>query len=430
MKRIIAIVLVSLLTISFLSFAGAILIYGNEITEKLLGPEIAELLAVDPNKCRHRYVDGVCSRCGQECAHDWDENGTCRICKVTCKHDGYESGHCDKCGLSCDHEWKNGVCSVCGFACRHPSHGVKDHLCDFCGKLVTHQYVSGRCAVCGSTPKFYYTDLPDRFYTPCDEAGQTFKIQYSSKTVSTGEKLTRTASIYLPYGYDENKQYNVLIMVHGLGGNSNQMINQTYSYDNRDYNLKYLYDHMIKERLCEPFIGVGINTRGGASDEELYYEQIAYELKNDLLPYIVRHFGTYAEGDTLEDIVAARRHFGMCGLSMGSIYTYKTGLELCLDIFGNFGPFGGAYNYEPVVTGMNTGRSAEMPIYCLVAGCGTQDGSGRLHYEAHQYILKRCSTRLRTGINCWYLSPDYGHEYRAFHILMYDGLQVMFQDLE
>lgn len=70
-------------------------------------------------------------------------------------------------------------------------------------------------------------------------------------------------------------------------------------------------------------------------------EQFVRELREDILPFIVQNYSTYAADGSAEAISAARDHFAYAGLSMGSIYAYNSVMPLCLDLFAWFGCFSG-----------------------------------------------------------------------------------------
>ena len=51
-----------------------------------------------------------------------------------------------------------------------------------------------------------------------DDGGTVEHITYPSHDYAkNGEEITKEANIYLPYGYSEDKQYNVLYLMHGIG---------------------------------------------------------------------------------------------------------------------------------------------------------------------------------------------------------------------
>ena len=102
-------------------------------------------------KCTHEnYVDGICGECGLGCAHENYTNGTCDVCGVKCAHDDYTNGVCDECGVKCAHEdYSNGVCDECGVECAHEAY--TQGICDVCGMECPHEHYTGSvCDECGS----------------------------------------------------------------------------------------------------------------------------------------------------------------------------------------------------------------------------------------------------------------------------------------
>lgn len=61
--------------------------------------------------------------------------------------------------------------------------------------------------------------VPEGYYNPAEHQGTLEKLEYQTwESFSYEEhtqKLTKTAWVYLPYGYTEQQQYNVLYLSHG-----------------------------------------------------------------------------------------------------------------------------------------------------------------------------------------------------------------------
>ncbi|MBQ2687867.1 MAG: hypothetical protein IJF52_04490 [Clostridia bacterium] len=45
----------------------------------------------------HKWTDGVCENCGENCSHIWAD-GVCTNCKLVCQHN-FENNVCTNCGL-------------------------------------------------------------------------------------------------------------------------------------------------------------------------------------------------------------------------------------------------------------------------------------------------------------------------------------------
>lgn len=61
--------------------------------------------------------------------------------------------------------------------------------------------------------------IPEDYFHPASEQGRVERLDYQTYESMSYEdqatRLTKTAYVYLPYGYDEGKQYNVLYLMHG-----------------------------------------------------------------------------------------------------------------------------------------------------------------------------------------------------------------------
>lgn len=54
----------------------------------------------------------------------------------------------------------------------------------------------------------------------CEHPGIVEHISYKTKAYATDERtVEKQACVYLPYGYDPEKQYNILYLMHGTGDN-------------------------------------------------------------------------------------------------------------------------------------------------------------------------------------------------------------------
>ena len=82
------------------------------------------------------------------------------------------------------------------------------------------------------------TKYSSRRYKQC---GTIEHITYPSYDYfGDGSALEKPANVYLPYGYDETKQYNVLYLMHGIGGDENEwgMVGNTSQ-------IKMIMDNLI-----------------------------------------------------------------------------------------------------------------------------------------------------------------------------------------
>ena len=162
--------------------------------------------------------------------------------------------------------------------------------------------------------------IPEKYQQKrADEAGVIEHIRYPSKDYFlAGKEITKEANVYLPYGYSRDKKYNVLYLMHGIGGDEAE-----WGMVDEDSLVKRMMDNLIYYKEIEPFIVVTPNGRSTencareGSDYNSFYV-FGKELRSDLIPYMEAHYSTYAvEGDPS----ASRMHRAMAGLSMGGMQT-------------------------------------------------------------------------------------------------------------
>ena len=69
------------------------------------------------------------------------------------------------------------------------------------------------------------TAVPLLYSRPAKNQGKVERLDYTSKDyVRDSKAITKTAYIYLPYGYDPNgtTRYNIIYLMHGWGGTAGE----------------------------------------------------------------------------------------------------------------------------------------------------------------------------------------------------------------
>ncbi len=185
--------------------------------------------------------------------------------------------------------------------------------------------------------------LPGNYFRPIENCGKVIRFEYDTNTYDeTNTPLHKFCYVYLPYGYSEDKKYNILYSVHGGEGNIEAYLGNC----EKPSPIKICIDNMIANGDIEPLIVVS----------PTYYNQVSFagniggsadiignfhnELSRDLIPAIEKNFSTYAENVTPEGIEASRRHRAFTGFSMGSLATWVTFLNN-LNEFAYFMPTSG-----------------------------------------------------------------------------------------
>jgi S-formylglutathione hydrolase FrmB len=155
----------------------------------------------------------------------------------------------------------------------------------------------------------------------------------AGRETAGGNAITKVCSIYLPPGYDAmdaDTRYNVLYLLHGVGGDHNEWLLGNGKSDG-NFILCNLFDKLIANGDIEPLIIVFPNGRSAhdwsdrafspAGTNLLGFYYFDYELRYDLIPFIETNYRTCADIRDLtpEGIRHNRLHRAIAGLSMGGM---------------------------------------------------------------------------------------------------------------
>ncbi len=171
------------------------------------------------------------------------------------------------------------------------------------------------------TENMTYREAPGHYLSGCNQSGRIIKETYPT---SNGQN---TLNVYLPYGYDENKMYNIFYLMHGGGENENTIFSD-------DVNLDLILDHMIMNGELDPLIVV-TPTFNKTSAQTFYNE-----FRESVIPFVEGKYSTYAKSTSAADIAASRMHRAFGGFSMGSCATWAVACH-CMDICGYYMPLSG-----------------------------------------------------------------------------------------
>ena len=229
---------------------------------------------------------------------------------------------------------------------------------------------------------FATTLIPVEWFADCPEPGSVYSVFYNATDYSTGMPITKKMDVYLPYGYSNLYQYDVLILTHGAGCDENYWFSQEQTYNGVPVSAKNLIDNMIYTKSCRQLIVVSCSCRNDISccgsfydANQLYLEghQMSEELKKDILPFLAESFSTYAESSTPESLIAAREHFAFFGFSWSAMFGYTHILPEDLEYISWYGLIAPSImslkNVLPVVAEKNK----EYPISYLYTSVGSTD---------------------------------------------------------
>ena len=138
-------------------------------------------------------------------------------------------------------------------------------------------------------PDLQYKKAPDTYRKDCPQQGKVEKVSY--KTTVYGNNIDKSAYVYLPYGYDSSKQYNIMYMMHGGGGNESSIFIESTV-------MKKYLDWMIMNKDIEPMIVVTPTFNNAAgSDMTANAKNFWNELAKDVIPAIESKYSTYAKNE-------------------------------------------------------------------------------------------------------------------------------------
>lgn len=274
------------------------------------------------------------------------------------------------------------------------------------------------------------TATPGKYYLPVKTmGGKIEKITYTAHDyLGDGEGVEKNAYVYLPEGYDETKKYNVIYLMHGIGGDENEWGMNKWASSK----VKNIMDNLIEEGLIEPAIVVTPNGKAfglsNVNGNDLFYKY-GYELRNDLIPYIEGHYSTYADYDENGyDLTATRKHRAMAGLSMGGMQTINIGICECLDIFSWFGAFSAApTSYTASKIGQIVDKS-DYTVDFFYSICGTGDNTAYGSASAAAKNLPLYSSSFEEGKNWMWMEKGGGHDFNIWYLGFYNFALIAFDE--
>ncbi len=280
----------------------------------------------------------------------------------------------------------------------------------------------------------YVYEMPAAMLTEAKNKGRVERFTYDTRTYDEGndKPLQKGAWVYLPFGYDPKKPYNILYLLHGGGVTEDwwfQMFPDTVT----------ILDRMMEEKVCDPCIIVTPTYyREGNLQEDAEYvtEHFKEELRRDLIPAVEAHYSTFAKGDVSEEnLVKTREHRAFAGLSLGSMTTYRAAFYNNYDLFAWYGPFSGCCGpkgnrdneVKRIRETLEKGEKAGLPLKYLFCCNGDKD----IAYEEHKEIMEKAvplCPQLKQGETYdFYVIPGGVHDMKAWQLHLYHALQVFFR---
>lgn len=143
--------------------------------------------------------------------------------------------------------------------------------------------------------------IPKDYFTSAGKQGTlerlTYKTYESMSYQNKEKQLNKTAYVYLPYGYSENRKYNVFYLMHGGWSDETTYLGTPESPNV----LVNVIDHAIQDGKMEPVIVVCPTYNNENPDDSADYslalqltDNYHNELVNDLIPAVEGTYSTYA----------------------------------------------------------------------------------------------------------------------------------------
>lgn len=259
----------------------------------------------------------------------------------------------------------------------------------------------------------------------CLERGTVTKLFYETKAYATDERIVQKAcNVYVPYGYDASKEYNILYLMHGTGDDENYWLIE-------HSNNKVMLDNMIYSGEIEPMIVVTptwyVEDDCSEDLDQLTYS-FAKELRNELMPLVESTYTTYAE--TIDDagFSESREHRAFAGLSRGSVTMFHAAMQENLDAFAWFGGFSASrIDMNEWANTAMADEFGEYPISYLYVTTGTSDLAAERQLREYSELLA-LDDRLIEGENTSFdVFPMRYHSAGAWHLSLYNFVQKIFQ---
>ena len=282
------------------------------------------------------------------------------------------------------------------------------------------------------------TDLPEELLRPAEHRGTVREEDYPTRDMVSDvpDRINKDVTVYLPYGYDPEEQYDVLILLHCAWADHRFWLGQERNYGSEEapvpVSVPNLLDRMIEEGYCRPLIVVSpciyLYDRQPSNAGNGYdYEQFEQEIGTDFLPWIAENYGTYAADGSPEALRAAREHFGVLGASFGAYAEYFCVIGENFDLLAWY-CFCGGGEIEPwhLAERWTENGTAELPLRMLYICEGEFDD--RYGPEISYHNLLTFGGAFNEENVKFTLVQGWGHEDHSYLVGLYNSLQMFFRE--
>ena len=260
----------------------------------------------------------------------------------------------------------------------------------------------------GPDDKQIYPDPDDSIVAKRDGIahGTLEMIEYESKTVGTTRKL----NVYTPPEYSVEKNYPVLYLLHGIGGDETEW--QRFATPDT------LFDNLIADGKAVPMIVVMPNGRAQKNDRaegNVFESAPAFAVfERDLLDDVISTI------ESRYSVQADREHRALAGLSMGGGQALNFGLGH-LDTFAWVGGFSSAPNTKKPEELIPDPAKTKEQLKLLWLSCGNKDGLIGISQRTQRFLKEQ-------GVPHLWNVDTHGHDATHWRNNLYYFAQFVFND--
>jgi len=235
-------------------------------------------------------------------------------------------------------------------------------------------------------------------------------IYYTSKTVG----VTRKALLYTPPGFSQDKNYPVLYLLHGIGGDEKEWLTGGQP--------QVILDNLYAENAIEPMIVVLPNGRAMKDDRAVgnifdsakvqAFSTFERDLIDDLIPFIERTYPVYKD----------REHRAIAGLSMGGGQSLNFGLGN-LDKFAWIGGFSSAPNTKKPQLLLPHPEEAKKNLKLLWISSGDDDNLITFSQRTHEHL------EANNVPHIFYVEPGV-HDFKVWKNSLYMFSRFLFKPVD
>lgn len=240
--------------------------------------------------------------------------------------------------------------------------------------------------------------------------GKIDTLTYFSTTVGNERKTL----VYTPPGFSKSKKYPVLYLLHGIGGDEKEWLNNG--------SPQVILDNLYAEGKLAEMIVVLPNGRAMKDDRAVgnmfdpekveAFSTFEKDLIQDLIPVIEKTF----------PVLADRENRALAGLSMGGGQSLNFGLKH-LDLFAWVGGFSSAPNTKMPEELVPNPALAKEKLKLLWISCGDEDRLLNISQRTHDYLKEKAVPHI------YYVEPG-GHDFKVWKNDLYLFSQLLFKPVD